>query len=40
MVIRLLEFFDRIAVTERKGDNRKVRANYERVVGIAPPYKP
>jgi selenocysteine-specific elongation factor len=39
-VIRMLEFFDSIAVTSRQGDRRKVRANYQRVVGSAPPFDP
>jgi selenocysteine-specific elongation factor len=39
-VIRILEFFDTIAVTSRRGDARRVRPNYQRVVGSAPPYSP
>jgi selenocysteine-specific elongation factor len=37
-VIRLLEFFDTIGVTTRRGDLRKVRAHFERVVGSAEPF--
>jgi selenocysteine-specific elongation factor len=39
-VIRLLEFFDAIDVTVRVGEARRMRPDYERVVGSATPYVP
>ena len=37
-VIRLLEFFDRIGVSARRGEARIVRRDYESVAGNAQPY--
>ncbi len=37
-VIRLLEFFDRIGVSARRGEARIVRRDYDSVVGAAAPY--
>jgi selenocysteine-specific elongation factor len=38
-LIRILEFFDRIGVTTRNGDSRKMKQNYEHIVGSAQPYR-
>jgi selenocysteine-specific elongation factor len=38
--IQLLEFFDAIGVTHRSGDLRKMRPDYELVVGHSAPYVP
>ena len=40
LVIQILEFFDSIAVTRRSGDLRRMRPEYELVVGSAAPYVP
>jgi selenocysteine-specific elongation factor len=40
LVIQILEFFDSIGVTRRTGDLRKMRPDYELVVGSAAPYVP
>jgi selenocysteine-specific elongation factor len=40
LVIQILEFFDSIGVTRRSGDLRKMRPDYELVVGSAAPYAP
>lgn len=40
LAIPLLEFFDRIGVTLRRGDLRTMRSNFESIVGIADPYLP
>ena len=39
-MIQILEFFDSIAVTRRSGDLRRMRPEYELVVGSAAPYVP
>ena len=39
-VIQLLEFFDSIGVTRRKGDLRRMRPDYELAVGSAAPQAP
>jgi selenocysteine-specific elongation factor len=39
-VIRLLEFFDAAGVTDRVEEARKVRKDYQRIVGDAAPYSP
>jgi selenocysteine-specific elongation factor len=38
--IHILEFFDEIGVTRRKGDRRWVRADYALIVGASEPYTP
>jgi selenocysteine-specific elongation factor len=38
--IHILEFFDAVGVTRRTGDTRKIRADYQLVVGSAAPYTP
>ncbi len=40
MTIRILEFFDDIGVTHRNGDLRKMRPDFQLVVGSADPYVP
>jgi selenocysteine-specific elongation factor len=40
LAIQVLEFFDSIGVTRRNGDLRKIRPDYELVVGSAAPYVP
>lgn len=40
LAIQILEFFDSIGVTHRNGDLRKMRPDYELVVGAAAPYTP
>ena len=37
-VIRLLEFFDRIGASQRRGEIRVMRPNYRDVVGVAEPW--
>jgi selenocysteine-specific elongation factor len=38
-IILLLEFFDRIGVTRRVGAGRKIRPDWEAVVGAAKPWR-
>jgi selenocysteine-specific elongation factor len=38
--IQILEFFDNVGVTHRNGDLRRMRPDYELVVGSAAPYLP
>ena len=38
-VIQLLEFFDRIGVTRRSGEARRMRADWDTVVGAAQPLR-
>jgi len=40
LVIQVLEFFDSAGVTYRNGDLRRMRPEYELVVGSAPPHRP
>ncbi|MBC2665867.1 selenocysteine-specific translation elongation factor [Novosphingobium flavum] len=40
LVIRVLEFFDRIGITGRRGDVRVMRPDYETIVGEAQPVVP
>jgi selenocysteine-specific elongation factor len=40
LAIQILEFFDSIGVTRRNGDLRRMRPDYELVVGDAAPYMP
>ena len=40
LAIQVLEFFVSIGVTRRNGDLRKIRPDYELVVGSAAPYVP
>ena len=40
LAIQILEFFDGAGVTYRNGDLRRMRPDYERVVGGAAPYAP
>ncbi|MFM6932148.1 MAG: selenocysteine-specific translation elongation factor [Novosphingobium sp.] len=38
-IIQLLEFFDRIGVTRRVGETRRMRGDWQAVVGTAPPWR-
>lgn len=38
-IIQLLEFFDRIGVTRRSGEARRMRGDWQTVVGIAEPWR-
>lgn len=38
-IIQLLEFFDRIGVTRRSGEARRMRGDWQAVVGAAPPWR-
>lgn len=40
LAIQILEFFDSVGVTHRNGDLRKMRPDYQLVVGNAEPYVP